>query len=575
MSFVQKMERAVRDLERCFSTESLEKLREEAQHIYTGIDFVAFKGKYSLLQVQAAFSRQIVRVIDRQLRYADLGKKEDLYSLILMDEKQGINKALSSFDPEKASLSCKLCEESSSVIIDSNDFYVKNGKKYHKVDDGELVCKSLNSWIVDFIYYPTKGPDKDAMKRSRYREYNCPKCGTPVLEKTRNKEEELTCEDCFSLFGEVTLFKKSNELKSRKSYYHTEVFSISNPLGGDVDGPTLDEMLFDNSNDAEEALLRSRANHLIDKLEKLIAQWVPRKSGIFKDNDSLKESEVFRLLIPEDFLFSDHEVMKMSVAEFQKKVPKSTKALGIMIAGKAGRIYPYSVCQDCGKKYDLGKNWEKNFQMLQLQGCTSEAIEHRSNWTDQVYDKARALNDVTYQHRIGYERALEAGSNSDVFCDFKEDKTVKHVSVGVNYEERRLLGLNLELHSYTNGFSDIGDANIIPLPSGYLGKKEHIDLYLFQAANRWMGKLRTNCPNCKKEIDELNEAQEAGTPKGEFACPHCDYKWKLREGDFLQRIKTSPRTGRLYQELMDTLRQILKLRVASKDPIICVSHGSR
>lgn len=572
MSFVQKMERAVRDLERCFPSHVTDKLREEAQHVYTSADFLAFKAKYSLLHVQSAFARQIVKVIDRQLKYADLGRKEDLYSVILMDEKQGLNKALSSFDPEKASLACKLCEESSSSIIDNDDFYIKDGKKFHKADDGELVCKSLNSWIVDFIYYPTKGPDKDAMKRSRFREYNCPTCGTPVLEKTKAKDEEMTCEDCSSVLGKTVTFQKSNDLKSRKSFYHTEVYSISNPLG-DEDGPTLDEILFDNSSDAEESILRSRANQLIDKLEGLVAQWTPRKSGIFKNSPS-KESEVFRLLIPEDFLFSDHEIMKMTATEFQQKVPKSTKALGIIVAGKAGRIYPYAVCQDCGKKYDLGKNWEKNFQALQLQRCTNEAVEHRSSWTDHVYDKARAQNDLTYQHRIGYERALEAGSNSGVFCDFKEDKTAQPVPVGANYEERRLLGQNLELHSYTNGFSDIGDAVDIPLPAGYLGKKEHIDLYLFQAANRWMGKLRTDCPECKAEIDELNEAQEAGTPKGEMTCPHCGYKWNLREGDFLKRIKTNPQTNKLYQELMDTLRQILRLRVASKDPIIGISHSN-
>lgn len=573
MSFVQKMERAVRDLERCFTPESINELREMAQHVYTTADFAAFNAKYNLLHVQSAFARQIVKIIDRQLRHADLGKKEDLFSVILMDEKQGVRKALSSFDPEKASLVCKLCNESSSTIIDSSNFYIKDGKKFHSADDGELVCKSLNSWIIDFIYYPTKGPDRDAMKRSRFREYNCPTCGTSILEKTKAKDEEMTCEDCSSLLGKTITFMKSNELKSRKSYYHTEVYSISTPLG-DEEGPTLDEMLFNNGNDAEEAVLRTQANQLINKLESLITQWVPCKSGIFKSNSSsAKESEVFRLLIPEDFLFSDNEIMKMTTLEFQQKVPKATKALGIIVAEKAGRIYPYAVCQDCGKKYDLGKNWEKNFQLLQFQRCTNKAVEHCSGWTDQVYDKVRAQNDATYQYRIGYERALESGSNSNVFCEFKEDKTAKAVLIGTNYEERRLLGQNLELHSYTNGFSDIGDEINIPLPTGYLGKKEHIDVYLFQAANRWMGKLRTNCPKCKAQIDELNEAQEAGTPKGEMTCPHCKHKWNLREGDFLKRIKTNPQTGKLYQGLMDTLRQILKLRVASKDLVVGISRS--
>lgn len=602
--FSSELSKTAYEFERSLKGKTAAEIRAAARKVYTNKQFEDLKRMYTKDEFLVAYAIKVAEAIERTVKIDDIERKKDLFCEIVSNPGIGLNKAYASFNPDKLAcaicgievmdeteevvanwvdkdgkkihiedggeftsekLICEVCKKSSAEILMEENYYEKDGKRFHKDDDGELVCKSFNSWVVDHIQYPTKNIDKDADKRAQYREYACPHCGRFVLEGTSSDTEELTCKSCSEEEGKgkEIKFLKSDARRSKKSFYNTEVSYLSQPIGNsDDENLTLNNLLFDKD-DSEELILRSRLKDVIAKIKIEIGGWPSQTTGIFKDPKV--EAEMFDYFIPSEFLYDEVDIEHMDEQEFNQKIKSLNKATGLTIAEKSGHTFPYAICLDCGLKIALGKNWQKRIGQLQKQGCPHKklGIEHKPDWSDQGYDRNRAIAEPTFQYRLGYkgERGLSSGSNNNKVVEFVAETIVP---IGVeNYDERRIAGLNIELRSYTNGFSDIGKHIRKSLPEGYVGEKEHITQYMHQVANRWMGKLRKDCPNpkCRAEVEQLTLIVNSGSAgQGKVTCPSCGHSWDLREGDFIKRIKKDKATKDLYQLFLSILRELLFLR---------------
>ena len=615
--FVSELTKTAIGFEKALKGKTATDLRTAARKVNTVKQFEEFKRLYSKDDFLIAYAIKVAETIDRTVKINDIEKKMDLFSEIISKPEIGLNKAYESFNPDKQicttcgeeivdttddtvanwyeeagkkfhtedngeffaeKLVCGTCKKSSTEIIDAGAYYEKDGKRFHTDDDGELVCKCFNSWVIDHLRYATKNIDKDADKRSQFREYACPHCGRFVLEGTSNEEEELNCKACSAEQNAPVNFLKRDARRSKKSFYNTEINSLSQPIGnGEDENLTLTNILVDKD-DSEELMLKSRLKDVIAKIKGKIGSWKPMKTGIFKN--PADEAEMFDYFIPSEFLYSEADIAEMNDQEFEKKIKLPNKATGLIIAEKAGYTFPYVICLDCGLKVSLGKNWNSRIGQLQKQGCPHRhlADEHKTAWTDNgAYDRNRAIAEPLFQFRLGYknERGLSSGSNEGKIVEFVAENTM--VSEAKNYDERRIAGMNLELRSYNNGFSDIGDHAQKPLPIGYEGVKEHITLYMHQVANRWMGKLRQDCPSCHTKVEQLSLLIGSGSPgQGKVTCPHCSHVWVLREGDFIKRIKKDKGpngANELYQQFLSVLRELLFLRKNSNTGIISIGKA--
>lgn len=592
--FSSELTKISQTFEKSLRNKTALEIRVYARLVYTTAQFEEFKRKYTKEEYLIAYASKVAEIIEQRVKINDIAKKKDLFSKIISDPGVGLNKAFDSFNPDKLicnicreevtddcyekdgrkfhkvddgelisdKLVCKVCGKSSAEILNNGNYRDENGKRIHITDDGELVCKSFNSWVVDHIQYPTKNTDKEADKRAQYKEYACPQCGKFILEKTRQEDEQLVCEYC-SEDGKAFYFNKSEATKQKKSYYNTEMSYLSQPIGnGDDESLTLNNILYDKD-DSEELFLRSRLKDTISKIKMAIAtKWPRQKTGIFKNPE--QEAQMFDYFVPSEFLYSEEDIQNMSEQEFEQKIKKADKATGLMIAERAGYTFPYAICLDCGLKIILGnvgsdpKNpkYLEKWEALKKQGCPNRfAEEHQIGSPPSGYDRDKAIADSDYQYRVGYERAITSGSNAGKVVNFEE--TSNTVSLSLNYDERRLQGSNLELRDHKSVFSDIGDAKDLNLPTNYKGEKEHITIYMHQVANRWMGKLRKDCPKCRAELAEL-EIMVVG--RGQMTCPECGYTWDLREGDFLKRVKTDVNTKDLFKQFLSVLRELLILR---------------
>jgi len=553
-------------------------IREAAKKIYTVEEFEEFKANFTIEEFLVSYVSIVAGIVESRVN-TDFQTKQDLFSDIITSSKLGLNKAYDSFAPNGHSLSCKECGKMSVEIYQSNDFYEQDGKKFHKEDNGEISLKCFNSWVMDHIYYRVKGGyDKDRRKRTQFKEYACPHCNRFTIEKSsKDNEELLTCIFCTEETGIITRFSKKNisiegvlgSTKERGSFYNSEVLSLSGAIGNTSDKDkeiTLNEIIYSKEN-PELQLLQGKLKDAITDIKVAIAKnWSSKKTGIFKD--PVKEAEMFDLLVPGDVIYSEEDIDQMNETERRRKIDSSNRSLGLKIAEEAGYSYPYAVCLDCGRKFYLGKNWERKFEQLKEEGCPfgDSAIEHNNTWSDGVYDAVEAKNNLTFQYRIGYERSLIAGSNSGSTTMFDGVGISKrNKQVLSNYDERRVNGFNLEVRSNKAGFSDVGDSVNVPLPRDYKGEKEHITEYMHQVTNRWMGKLRNSCPQCKAKLEEL-EVKLAG--QGDFTCISCNYTWKLREGEFLKRVKSDAFTKDLYSKYLVLLKDLLFLRRELSNPVV-------
>lgn len=557
-------------------------IREAAKKVYTVNEFNEFKEKFTREEFLVAYVSIVAGIVEARIS-ADFQTKQDLFSEIVTNSKIGLNKAFDGFTPDGHTLSCKECGKMSVEIYESNTFYELEGKRFHNGDHGEIVLKCFNSWVMDHIYFRIKGGyDKDRRKRTQFKEYSCPDCQRYTIEKNANDNEEiLICSFCTQETGIITQFSKKNihiedenglkipeALKERGSFYNSEVLSLSGSIGNSEKDKeiTLHDLVYSKES-PELHVLQSRLKDAVEDIKDAIAEkWTSKKTGIFRDPS--REAEMFDFLVPGDVIYSEEDIDQMDEAEYRRKIDRSNRSLGLKIAEEAGYSYPYAVCLDCGRKFSLGKNWKRKFERLKKEGCffAESAIEHTTVWSDGAYDVVEAKNNLAFQYRIGYERSVIAGSNSGSTTVFEETGIDKHnKQVLSNYDERRIHGFNLEVRSHKNGFSDIGDWANTLLPENYKGKKEHITEYMHQVTNRWMGKLRNSCPECKEKLEEL-EVKLAG--QGDFTCLSCDYTWKLREGEFLKRIKSDVYTKNLYLKYLNLLKDLLLLRREMRNPVV-------
>jgi len=561
----------VRSYEKGLRGKSAVEIREAAKKIYTTREFDEFKSKNSKDEFIFSYASIVAGIVDSKI-IAPNETKEDIFSEIVTDFKVGLNKAYDSFVPEGHSLTCKRCATKSIEIYESGNFEERQDKRFHIGDGGEVVLKSLNSWVMDHIFYRVKGGyDKEKKKRTQFKEYACPKCKRFTLERLRDDDEVLVCRPCTEEEGSLVFFDKEQAARQRNSFYNSDILSFHSPIGGNENKDSvLEDILYVADNTHEVAVLQGQVKAVIIQIKGKIGKWKPRKTGIFRE--AQKEAEMFDFLVPGDIIYSEDDLENMSDKERIRKMGSANKSLGLEIAEKAGYSYPYAVCYDCGREFFLGKNWEKRFEQLKKEGCpfVDIADEHQLSWTAEgVYDVVEARNNLTFQYRIGYERALGAGSNNGSTNFEGGGKLKRNKQTLSNYDERRINGLNLGIRSHKNGFSDIGKWAKTPLPEGYKGKKECITDYMHQVTNRWMGKLRNSCPDCKAELEEL-EMRLAG--QGDFTCLSCGYTWKLREGEFLKRIKSNGDTKALYKAYLNLLYELLTLKKRSRVQIININN---